>query len=92
MSVKPKRVSKEVTVTQVVQVSIDETKFTPEFMSEFRESMYPFQTIDEHIEHLGQLFARGIANGFSFIEGYGEAKFMGIEFEQIGGDQEITRD
>jgi hypothetical protein len=81
--------SKEVQVTQVVRVTIDESKFTPEFLQEFRTYLYPFDTIDRHIEHLGQLYARGIASDFSFIEGYGEAKDAGIKFEDVAQEQEL---
>jgi hypothetical protein len=81
--------SKEVRVTQVVKVTIDESKFTPAFMQEFREYLYPFFTIERHLEHLGQLYARGIASDFSFIEGYGPAMDMGIKFEDVAQEQEL---
>lgn len=72
-----------VTVTHVVKVTVDETKFTEEWMAEFRRHFYPFDTLDEHIEHLGELFSRGLINEFGdpFIEGYGNASEMGIRFE-----------
>lgn len=60
-----------------VRVQVDETKFTEAFMAEFREHFFPFQTIEEHIEHLGQLAARGELN-LNFIEGYGPSALMGI--------------
>ena len=83
---------KKVAVRQVVEVSVDEAKFDEAFMSAFRATMYPFQTIDDHIEHLGQLFARGIAvNEHSFIEGYGIADAMGIRFRDMrDGETEIV--
>lgn len=70
---------KTVIVTQIVEVKIDESKFDSEFMKEFREVFYDF-SINDHIRHLAQLHARGIATNYSFIEGYGEAEEMGIEF------------
>lgn len=78
-----------VRVEQIVEVSIDETKFTPEFMAEFNLTMYRFGSLTKHIEHLAQLYARGIADEFSFIEGYGNASEFGIKFRQIDGYQEI---
>lgn len=67
---------KRVRVTQLVTIQVDETKFTPEFMEEFRASHYRFHSLDQHIEHLGQLAARG---GLSdFTEGYGPIEEMGI--------------
>lgn len=81
-------ITKEITVTQRVFVTVDVPKFTPEFMAEFRKSFYPFETIDEHLAHLGQLHARGLANNHSFIEGYGQAKDMGIRFFITTGSTE----
>ncbi|MGX5776498.1 hypothetical protein [Methylorubrum zatmanii] len=59
-------------------VTVDETKFTPEFMEEFRKSFFPFHTIDEHIGHIGQLAARGMLRD-DFIEGYGPPAAFGIK-------------
>jgi hypothetical protein len=81
---------RNVEVSQTVQVTVDEAKFTPEFMAKFRASMYPFQTIERHIEYLGQLHARGLADEYSFIEGYGQAADFGIRFRVVDGYQEIT--
>lgn len=81
--------TKTVRVTQTIRVTVDEAKFTPEFMAEFRDSMYHFTTLDDHLEHLGQLHARNIADNHDFIEGYGQADDMGISFQHVGGDQEI---
>lgn len=80
---------RKVTVSQTVEVCLDEAKFTPEFMAEFRESFFPFYEIEDHAKHIAQLYARGIFGGFGheFIEGYGLAKDMGISAEVI--DSEI---
>ena len=79
-----------VIVTQEVEVEVDETKFSPEFMTEFRESFYPFQTIDKHIEHLAQMEARGVIHGDSFIEGYGNPRDMGISIRIESCETEIV--
>ena len=79
---------KIVRVEQVIEVTVDESKFTDAFMAEFRASLYPFQNINDHVGHLGQLHARGLADNHSFIEGYGPADEMGIKFEVC--DQEHT--
>lgn len=81
---------KTILVTMEIEVTINKSKFTPEFMSEFRESFYPFETIDEHIEHLAQMHARGIYDDHSFIEGYGYAKDMGIKFEHHSTETEVA--
>lgn len=85
---------KKVLATIVVEVEVDESKFTEEFMREFRESFYDFDSIDKHIKHLAQLYARGFAGdgAFDFIEGYGHPREMGIRFTDVrdGNDTEIV--
>lgn len=81
---------KTVYVTSEVVVSIDREKFDEEFMKEFRDSFYPFHTIDQHIEHLAQLYARGLCDNHSFIEGYGPAADMGIRFDLNHIESEIA--
>ena len=69
-------------VTQIINISLDESKFTKGFMEEFRENFYQFNTIEDHRKHLAQLFSRGLVDNMTdFIEGYGETKGMGISFE-----------
>lgn len=81
--------TRTVRVEQIFEVSIDDTKFTPEFMAEFNRTMYRFGSVNRHIEHLAQLYARGIADEYGFIEGYGKASEFGIKFRRIAGGQEI---
>lgn len=78
-----------VEVKQVIEVSVDETKFTPGFMTTFKATMYPFDSVNRHIEHLAQLYARGIVDNHSFIEGYGWASEFGIKFRQLNQEVEI---
>lgn len=86
-------VTKLVEVRQRIRVTVDETKFTDEWMGEFRKVMYPFYTINDHLEHLAQLYARGIYDNHSFIEGYGKAKDLGIKFyDTRDGEQEVLQD
>jgi hypothetical protein len=85
-------VSKIVQVRQNVKVTVDESKFDETFMEEFRESFYKFRTLDDHIEHLGQLYARGIYDNHDFIEGYGDADDMGIKFKFIDQETESFTD
>ena len=74
-----------INIDQNVVVTIDRAKFSEEFMREFRECFYPFDTIEEHLRHLATLYARGIAYNGGFIEGYGEAEAMGIKLEEDTG-------
>ena len=83
-----------VTIEKQIEVEIDKSKFDETFMQEFRDSFYKFNTINEHIEHLAQLAARGYANRWSphelgeFIEGYGHVKEMGIKLEELSEEVE----
>ena len=82
--------TKRVVVATEVSVTVDETKFTDEFMDEFRASFYRFFDIDDHIKHLAQLVARGIIDERSvFIEGYGPPKDMGIKVSVEDWDMDI---
>lgn len=69
-------------VTQTVEVTVDEAKFTPEFMAEFRAHFFDFDTVADHAGHIAQLQARGVIeldiSRDEFIEGYGPASGMGI--------------
>lgn len=67
-------------VTQMVEVILDETKFTEKMMEDFRESFFPLYDVSEHAEHLAQLFARGVYDEGDFIEGYGPSNDFGITF------------
>ena len=80
---------KNVLVTLYVEVEVDDEKYTPEFMEDFRQSMYAFTSIDDHIKHLAQMYARNIVENRSFIEGYGHTDEMGISFAAKGGEEEI---
>lgn len=74
--------TQDIDVTIPVKVTVDESKFTPKFLAEFREQFYPFETIDDHMRHLAYLEARGILRDLPcFIEGYGESQDFGIKVE-----------
>jgi len=81
---------KTVRVTQIIEVEIDETKFDDEFLEEFRKSFYPFHTIEGHIGHLAQMYARGLIADGNFIEGYGKPEETGIKFKLADFEVEIV--
>ena len=84
-------ITKDIDVVQTIRVTVDESKFDDKFMEEFRASFYGFDTLDEHLMHLAQLNARGLAGGFrDFIEGYGDAADMGIQFKHVEQYEEIA--
>jgi hypothetical protein len=74
--------TQDIEVTIPVKVTVDETKFTPEFLAEFRKYFYPFKTVDDHIRHLAFLEVTGRLRDLPcFIEGYGESEDFGIKIE-----------
>ena len=77
------------TVSIDVCVEIDEAKFTEAFMAEFRQSFYPFTTVEHHVRHLAQLEARGLLD--LVTEGYGEISDFGIKARELGFEVEDLR-
>ena len=83
-----KTFSVEVTVS--VDVTLDETKFTPEFFEEFNDSITDWgDDLEEHAKHLAWVHATGVedlayVSRAPFVEGYGPVDEMGI--------QAVTRD
>ncbi|MBY3434876.1 hypothetical protein [Rhizobium laguerreae] len=72
-----------------VEVEVDETKFDEAFLSEFRESFYPFFDVERHVEHIAQLEARGMLDDFT--EGYGPIKDMGISARTVDCTLEVLK-
>lgn len=72
--------TQEIEVSIPVTVTVDESKFTADFMAEFRESFYPYFTVGDHIRHIAYMAATGQLRDLpSFIEGYGESQDFGIK-------------
>lgn len=82
-----------VEVRQTIEVTIDETKLDEAFMTEFRESFYPFTTLGQHACHLAQLHARGVIDwvtaGSPFVEGYGKLADFGVTLRKLDGDEDV---
>lgn len=79
-------------VKQTVEVTLDDARFDDGFMEEFRRDFFPFFTLADHAEHIGQMEARGLTNLEmmpQFIEGYGPSDDMGIKARVI--DTEVER-
>lgn len=71
-----------VTVILIVEVTLDDSKFTPEFFEEYQESIAPYGTVQKHAEHLAWLHATGVEDLDTslnpFVEGYGPINDFGI--------------
>jgi len=83
-----------VVIEKEIEVELDESKFDKTFLSEFRDSFYPFHTIEEHIKHLAQMKARGLidrslSSDGAFIEGYGRMRPMGIKLLELSEDWHV---
>lgn len=87
-------ITKTIQVTQTIKVTVNEAKFTSEFMAGFRDAFYPFDDLNEHIEHIAQMTARGLLTGMEdeFIEGYGKVIDMGIKAEVVDVETEVIID
>lgn len=83
----------DVVVTQQFTVNLDDEKFDEQFMGEFRESFFSFDTLAEHAEHIAQLQARGFIDLTfrpTFIEGYGPSDEMAITLTEGSVEMEAT--
>lgn len=82
-----------VEVTSIVEVTLDETKFTPEFFAEFNETISDWgDDLAEHAKHLAWVHATGVEalDGYgAFVEGYGKAADMGISAKTEGTECEV---
>lgn len=78
-----------VMVASRVTVEIDTSKFTEEFMQDFRDCMHDFYDIDDHVEHLAALEAIGYIPATYLVEGYGHIGDMGIKLKSTVSAIEI---
>ncbi len=89
-----------VDVTQTVEVTLDETKFTPEFFAEYNETITYLGGDDgdieyalrQHAEHLAWVHAAGredLESRSAFVEGYGPAEEMGIKARVVDTDTDV---
>lgn len=69
--------TKNVEVIFNVDVTVDETKFTKEFLDNFSKFFQKLDNLQEHIEHIAVLGVNGQLS--EFTEGYGTLADMGIK-------------
>ena len=74
-------------VTVTIEVELDETKFTPEFYAEYTANFSPYNTLEDHADHIAWMQATGVEDMSGrrnpFVEGYGPAKDMGISAREV---------
>ncbi len=79
-----------VEVIQLINITIDESKFTPEFMKDFNSYMFEFKGVEEHIKFIVEKFADGtVSSENDFLEGYGILSEFGIKLEKEYIESEI---
>ena len=61
-------------------------------MKNYQRYFYDFDTVEEHVENLAQLEARGLIGWDNFVEGYGNIKDMGIDIKIVDGTKEIVEE
>jgi len=80
-------------VAQYIEVTVDETKFTPEFMANFNSHFHHCPTVEDHMKHIAVSFARGIITSPSqFLEGYGVLTEFGVKVKREHTDTELVED
>ncbi len=68
-------------VQQIIKVTVDPARFTPEFMKAFNESIHEKDNIREHMEFIAEMVAGGVVSSPSdFLEGYGVLSEFGVDF------------
>lgn len=79
--------TRNVEVTFLVEVTVDETKFTPQFLAEYATALQDFD-LEGHIKHIAFLEVQDLLQP-EFTEGYGKLSEMGITATVYDSEMEI---
>lgn len=75
--------TKTILVEHSIDVTVDESLFTDEFIEAFKKSLYPLDDIQEHIEHIALCMAKGVIHSDrDFLEGYGILRDFGVTIKK----------
>ncbi|WP_063562979.1 hypothetical protein [Paenibacillus sp. O199] len=69
-----KKFKVEVTTSNTYEVEIDENALNEEWMQEFRETFYSFNSLEEHAQQIAEQRVRKAERTDSFLEGYGKVR------------------
>ncbi|KZL19047.1 hypothetical protein [Pseudovibrio sp. Ad37] len=73
-----------VEMKSTVLIDIDESKFTDEFMEQYRQLIDPgFCEVRDHAGLLAELAVGGIIENGCFVEGYGDLNQQGIQLVEL---------
>jgi hypothetical protein len=76
--------TKTITVIQEIEVTVDESRFTAEFMENFSRYFHGLESIEEHMQFIAKCRARGfVVSSSEFLEGYGKLSDFGISFGNV---------
>jgi hypothetical protein len=83
--------TKRVAVTVIVDVTVDETLFTRQFLDEFCDYMYShIDCLDEHVKYLAWLHSCRSVDTCDTVDGYvGTGILESIKFREIDSELEI---
>jgi hypothetical protein len=85
-------ITREVEVTQIVRVTVDETKFTPEFLADFAKAITNYDSVEEHICYLARMHVRAEIESDSRLEGYGLLHDFGVDFEILSEEDRLLEE
>ncbi len=80
----------KVTVTQVVEVELDDSKLNDEFNRNFSSFMWPVENLEGHALHIAQMEARGLIGWHKHLEGYGDLRNLNCKATIIDQWEEIN--
>ena len=78
----------KVTVTQIVEVELDDSKLNDDFNKEFSATMWDVDCLQDHANHIGQMEARDLIGSDGFLEGYGDLKKLNCKAQVVDQHEE----
>ena len=86
----------KVVITQEVEVEVDETKFTQEFLDNFSNPFHKISNLQRHMQYLAVACVHDdkqvLRDSDTRIESYGPAKDLGIVVSFLNPPSAITKE
>jgi len=76
-----KKFKVEVTTTNTYEIELDENVINEEWMREFRDTFYSFNSLEEHAQQIAEQRARNVQRTDTFLEGYGKVRIKDYGFD-----------
>lgn len=84
-----KKFKVEVTTTNTYEIELDENVINEEWMQEFRETFYSFNTLEEHAQQIAEQRVRNAERTDTFLEGYGRVRIKDYGFDSKSWDNPV---